>query len=467
MPPESLPSARTRDALQRNLQLHQSGELDAAERGYRALLQTDPALADAWHLLGLIALRRGANNDAVQQIQHAIALNPQDPVYHFNLGNAYRRQCALTKAVESYRTALQLDPNDADALNNLGSTLHETGEIEQAAACYARAHELTPADAQILGNLGAALFELDRLDDAAECFTRAIDIDPEYAEAHNNLGAILQTRGALEPARSAYERAVRAAPEFASAHKNRASVLHLLGHTPDAIAGYREALRLQPDYADAQYELDALLGAAHAAPPPHYVAGLFDQYAHEYDSHMTRVLGYGVPQKLREALAAHRPQRALDILDLGCGTGLSGAVFKDIAHTLTGIDLSPKMIAKARERGIYDELVVGDLLAEIARLSTSFDLVIAADVFVYLGDLRPVFAGVRRVLRPGALFAFSVECSDGDGYTVRDAGRYAHGTPYLRAVAKNHEFIAMQTHDTVLRKDYEREVPGTLWILRR
>lgn len=457
----------TSDALQGYLRLHQSGDLDAAETGYRNLLQSDPTQADAWHLLGLIALQRGACADAIQHITRAITLNPHDAVYHFNLGNACKRSGALTDAAESFRAALQLSPDDADTLNNLGSVLHENGDAAQAATIFARAHDVNPADVQILGNLGAVLFELDRLDDAAKCFQRAVTLDPDFAEAHNNLGAVLQTRGEFAQARVAYECALQAVPDFAPAHKNLASVLHLLGRTSDAIASYREALRLAPDYAEAQYELDALLGEAHAAPPTHYVAGLFDQYAHEYDAHMTGVLDYGVPQKIRNALVAHLPQTALDILDLGCGTGLSGAVFKDIAHTLTGIDLSPKMIDKARERAIYDNLIVGDMVAAVTLLNTTFDLVIAADVFVYLGDLLPVFIAVRRAVRPGGLFAFSVERTDRNEYVVRDAGRYAHNGDYVRGLARHCGFSVCAASDTVLRKDFGCDVLGTLFILSR
>lgn len=444
--------------------MHQQGQLEAAELAYRAILENDARCAEAWHLFGLIALARGEFTVALDAIVRAVELDSTIAIYHYNLAHAQRQSGALEDAIASYRRARELSPEDADIRNNLGTALLEAGDITGATTELQYAHAIAPNDAQIACTLGSVLFEQDRLDAAEECFHRALQADPELAEAENNLGAIAQTRGDNFTAFACYQRAIGLAPEFASAHKNLASVMHLMQRTDDAIAHYREALRLQPDYAEAEYELAALLGDTRAAPPASYVAGVFDQYAHEYDAHMTGVLGYGVPDKLRELLAPLLPQHSLDILDLGCGTGLSGEVFNATANTLTGIDLSPKMLAKARERGIYTTLIEGDVVAQTNQLSGDFDLIVAADVFVYLGDLAPVFAAVQRVLRPDGLFAFTVEHGDGDGFTVRDAGRYVHGTDYVRRIAQHAGLRERAMTETILRKDFGREINGALWV---
>ncbi len=520
-------------SLQAALHLQQSGNLDAAEKMYRALLHADPACADAWHLLGLIALQRGEDAQALAHLTAALRINPLHAVYHFNLGHIYQRHGAFAEAVASYRAALALRPNDGDTLNNLGGVLLELGEAEEAGACFARAVQCNPQDAQLHCNYGHALLATehsdaallafraalaldetylpahhalavllqqradyaqalphyqralqlapdhaalhvdvgtwhqaqDRLADAATCYQNAIALDADASDAWNNLGAVRQAQGDLHQAVFSYTQALRSAPEFAPAHKNLGSVYHLLGQHELAIEHYRSALRLQPDYAAAEYELAALTGAARAAPPPAYVAGLFDQYAHEYDAHMTGVLGYNVPQQLRELVAPHLAQRPLAILDLGCGTGLSGVLFRDLAHTLVGIDLSPKMIEHAHQRDIYDQLIVGEVVGVTSKLEENFHLILAADVFVYLGDLAPVFAAVREKLFSGGLFAFSVELGDADGYVLRGAGRYAHAPAYLRALAAQHGFVTRAEQPTVLRKDYGHDIAGVLWLL--
>lgn len=454
------------DALAQAVRLHQRGDLAGAELCYRAILEITPNHADALHLLGLVKFANAEYDAADSAIQKAIALAPRHAVYHFNLGNTQKRLGRLEDAIASYRRAVELSPADADALNNLAQTLLEVGDHRGALDYLTRARDACPGDAQIACNLGGLLFELDRIEEAARCFESAVAIDPTLAEAHNNLGAVHQSLGDNARAAQSYEHALRHAPSFAHAHKNLASVLHLLGRREDAIAHYREALRLEPEYDDAAYELAALEGVTRAAPPSSYVAGVFDQYAHEYDEHMTGVLGYSVPTQLRALLIPYLPGHRVDILDLGCGTGLSGAVFKDVARSMLGIDLSPKMIAKARARETYSALITGDVVAATNELASLFDLVIAADVFVYLGNLDPIFRAVRRVIRADGCFAFSIERGEREDYELRDAGRYAHAPGYVDALATRHGFnIAAQT-ETVLRKDFGKDIQGTLYVLR-
>ncbi len=450
--------------MQDAVRLHRAGDLAGAATAYQTILERDPSNADALHLLGLVELGQGSLPAALALIQSAIDRNPDNPVFHFNFANTQRRAGNLKKAIESYRRAIELDPNDADTLNNLAQTLLSANDLNGALEYMEKAHVASPSDAQIACNLGELLFRLDRLDEAAHYFRAAAEVDPKLAEAHNNLGAVAQSLGDNARAADHYRSALALAPDFAHAHKNLAGVLHLLGKRDEAILHYRKALQIDPELEDAAYELAALEGNTRAAPPQHYVAGVFDQYAHDYDAHMTGVLGYAVPTKLRSLAAPYLPSRPLNVLDLGCGTGLSGALFHDIAGMLTGIDLAPKMIEKARKRGIYDHLRVGDIVEETKNLNSHFDLVVAADVFVYLGDLDPVFGTVREVLKEDGLFAFSVEHADSGSFVLRDAGRYAHSPGYVVSLALRHGLRQVASQTTDLRKDFEKEILGDLYL---
>jgi predicted TPR repeat methyltransferase len=128
-----------------------------------------------------------------------------------------------------------------------------------------------------------------------------------------------------------------------------------------------------------------------------------------------------------------QPLRFQSLLDLGCGTGLAGAVFRPFAALLVGVDLSAAMIARAEAKGDYDRLVVGNLATfltdEIAN-DTKYDLVFAADVFVYLNDLAPVLANVARVLKPRGIVAFTVETHSGADVALLPTLRFAHAEPY-------------------------------------
>ena len=157
---------------------------------------------------------------------------------------------------------------------------------------------------------------------------------------------------------------------------------------------------------------------------------------------------------------------ALDIVDLGCGTGLMGAQIQPIARTLTGIDVSANMLEKARQRQIYDQLLCGDAAKLLQAQDRQFDLALAADVFIYLGDLSPVFGAVRAALRGGGLFGFTVEAIDQGDFVLRSTLRYAHSIDYLRGLADAHRFAVELIEPQVIRRDAGADVGGYLAVMR-
>lgn len=245
------------------------------------------------------------------------------------------------------------------------------------------------------------------------------------------------------------------------------------GHLPTAIGEFQRALRLDPNNADARYgsgrawleagepekaieAFDAIAdedvraratakiaeaNAMRTAPRSNarYVRHLFDQFSSDYDARMIGQLGYRAPAILRELFDLTIGARGLSVLDLGCGTGLSGAAFRDVVVRLDGIDLSPAMIAKARARGVYDDLRVADLETALDG-PRSYDLLLAADTLVYLGDLGAVFAGAAHSLACGGHFLFTVEKKDGEGFELGPKRRWRHSEAYLRAQAAHAGF---------------------------
>jgi predicted TPR repeat methyltransferase len=157
----------------------------------------------------------------------------------------------------------------------------------------------------------------------------------------------------------------------------------------------------------------------------------------------------------------------LDILDLGCGTGLAGEHLVSLKGKMTGVDLSPKMLEKAKQRGIYDELIQGELIQFLDAQKATFDVVVCADVFIYIGDLTPVFRGVRRALREDGLFCFSLEASADSDVVVRESFRFAHSAAYIERLARENQFAVEEMTPTVIRQDKEATIEGYLVALRR
>ncbi|HEY2528681.1 MAG TPA: methyltransferase [Xanthobacteraceae bacterium] len=254
----------------------------------------------------------------------------------------------------------------------------------------------------------------------------------------------LAGRGDFAAAADILVQALTLAPNFATAWFALGAIRDRLGDWDGAVAAFskvREADR--QDYHGARLQL-ARLGAGEATPAmtDTYVRRLFDQYATRYDATLTEHLCYRGPALLREAVASvmratGRPLHFDAMLDLGCGTGLAGAAFRSAVDRLVGVDLSPAMIAQARAKELYNHLVTADLanfLAEAVADAARYDLVLAADVFVYVNDLAPMVAAIASVLPADGLFAFTAETHSGGGVKLLPTLRYAHSEAYLRAV---------------------------------
>jgi predicted TPR repeat methyltransferase len=283
--------------------------------------------------------------------------------------------------------------------------------------------------------------------------------------------------GAADLAEQALEIAPRYAPAWLVLGRAREG-LAVGGDDPAlraaATRAYACALDIDPDDTLGVRAHLVRLGEGGGLPAlsPAYVRALFDGYAPRFERHLVDGLGYVGPQLVHDALPPD-PERFDVALDLGCGTGLMGAAIRDRVGHLTGVDLSPGMLAVARtkmQRGLplYDRLAEGDLAAFLAaEPSDSADLCLAADVLIYVADLAPVLKQVARVLRPGGLAAFTVQSHDGDGGLLGADGRYAHADAHVTAAASGAGLEVLRLHEADVRREGGRPVPGRVVVLHR
>lgn len=250
------------EAFDQAVQCHLSGKLAEAEAIYWKIVEADPQHADALHLLGVIASQQGKHDRAVQFMEKALQLQPSNPAFHSNLGEAYRLQGRLAEAVDQCRQALFLQPDYVEALNNLGLALHALGGddvLAEAANCFRRALQLKPDCAEVCNNLGMALQAQGLLTEAEKYLRQALRTKPAYAEAHNNLGNVLQIQNRLREAEIRYRVALSLRPEYAVAANNLGEVLQAQGRLEEAVEQFHRALSLQPHYADACNNLGSAL----------------------------------------------------------------------------------------------------------------------------------------------------------------------------------------------------------------
>jgi predicted TPR repeat methyltransferase len=282
--------------------------------------------------------------------------------------------------------------------------------------------------------------------------------------------ALTTAKERLDKAVQEARRAATAEPRSVVARLALAHALRFAGDRAAAIAEYRACLDLDPHALSARYYLSALGDAPLPAQAPReLVVGLFDVYAQRFEADLVQDLMYRGPELLVDAVRSvlGAGARRLDILDAGCGTGLCGAAFLPLARRLDGVDLSPGMIAEARKKAIYDELVVGEATAALASASRRYDLVVAGDVLVYIGDLAPLFAAVHDVLRSSGVFAFTVERGAGAGYEMAPTGHYRHAAPYVAAEAARAGFVERAKRDCVTRLHRGDPVEAAVYVLGR
>jgi predicted TPR repeat methyltransferase len=281
----------------------------------------------------------------------------------------------------------------------------------------------------------------------------------------------LRLKGDLAAAADLLSQATELAPGFISAWFMLGEIREQLGERDAAIAAFRKALTADPeDRHGASLHL-MLLGAEKLSTMPEaYVRALFDQYAPKFEKALVDDLGYRGPALLFKAvlaarLAARKPAFFKRAIDLGCGTGLAAAAFASEVDHFIGIDLSPRMVERARATGLYGELELADMVQGLRdKPDASADLVIAADAMVYLSDLAPVLREVKRVLVAGGLLAFTVETHGGDGIVLGEGLRYAHSAGYVRGSIGDAGLALSRCEDLSARNEDNAPVPGLVVV---
>lgn len=265
------------------------------------------------------------------------------------------------------------------------------------------------------------------------------------------------------------EQALRANPESIPLLRSVAKLQLRLDRRADALLSYRRLLALQPDDAEVRHMVGVLSGAAPEKVDAAYIADLFDSFADSFDEKLTNWLDYQAPQQVARAARAALgdDQKARRAIDLGCGTGLLGREIRGLTERLEGIDLSSRMVEKARRRGCYDDLIVGEIVEALQDRRERYDLSLAADVLSYFGDLKPVFAAICASLHEGGVFVATVEKGNGARYHAAKTGRYQHGEAYLRKRAAEAGFALLSLEEVTLRKEENQPVQGYVFALRR
>ncbi|MFH1216590.1 MAG: tetratricopeptide repeat protein [Pseudomonadota bacterium] len=409
--------------------------------------------------------QHGRTEEALDCCLSLLTKESSDFRVHFLAGILFQQFENTPPAISHFSKAVELCPDLAPAHYNLGVLHFSEGKMEPAAESYRRAAELAPDDPDVFFNLALTLKNMGRYPESKNNYGKVLAINPGDTDAHYNLGVLLREMDEPEEAIGSFEKAISLSPSHLAARKHLASLFHLLGHREKALAAYQSILALDPANESALHMTAALAGETPDTPPLSYVQELFDRFSDRYEKTMGEKLESNIEKQLRDMLDSHcGGLRFARGLDMGCGTGLSGLALKDRVRHFTGIDLSAGMLAQAREKKIYQEVAQNDIVSFLEKGDVFYDFFLAADVFVYLGDLRPIFSLVRKKAHPGACFVFSSETC-GQGFLLQESGRYAHAEKYIRELAEQCGFSINCCRPARLRKEKGEWISGNLYLL--
>ena len=290
---------------------------------------------------------------------------------------------------------------------------------------------------------------------------RSLALSPKQVRLWLSLSDVSLRLGNVEKALQAVDRALQEDPASAQAWSERGSLMRELHQTEEAARCFEKALALGGDPELNGYYLASVRdGDAPTTPPRRYVEALFDDYAADFQSHVVETLGYrGFEVLLKPLLGTGKRYR--HVLDLGCGTGLCGQLIAPQADAIDGVDVSSAMLEQARKLGVYRELIHADLGEFLAATALRPDLILAADVFIYVGDLAGIFRSARRILEPGGCLAFTVELAEeGKDIQLLSSLRYAHSEAYVRRLADENRFTGVRISEAPIRHDQTAPIRG-------
>lgn len=448
---------------------YQQDKLTAAQKSYQQAITINPNLIDAHYNYGVLLTKLGAHEQALAELNKVLSLGSQHRVKaHSQIAQIYLQQQKYPEAITHLQKLLRDEPHHEVALFDLALAYLENNELIEAKNTLEKLLLQNHQHPECNHYLATAYLQMGDREKALNYFFRQLEINP-LPSSYYNIGVLLMYQERHKEAITYFNQAADLEPGYLPTHLNLGALYLKLGATQQAIKHYEHASRIQPNDAEIQHILTALLqDKTPEKAPSEYLQHLFDQYATHYDKHLIEYLNYKVPQQLHKIIydEIQPADEKWFILDLGCGTGLCGELFKEFAKKIVGIDLSQQMIHVAESKQIYSEFKVADISDALDDYH-DIDLILAADVFTYIGNLAPIFEKVARDLKPKGLFAFSVEKGGPEDYKLQQSIRYAHSRPYLESLIKSYQFETLRLDNIILRKQKQQDVEGYIVLLQK
>lgn len=380
-------------------------------------------------LASAIAEKSGNPANALQAMRKAVELSPDWAPGMLELALLLARQNTFAEAITLAEKVAQLEPRNLQVLAGVIDIAHRSGNTSMAITHLQRGLTLVPGDATLRRMLA---HDLSQQADHTNAIAQWNNLLAEQPQDIDNLIGHVQACVAA-------------------------------GQAFQAQASAQTLLQIAPDDTVYQYYGAITQGQTPLQQPDALTAPLFDNMASMYDQHMVRGLRYQLPKQIADAIIARHPDKKINVLDLGCGTGLLGVCLGRLDGFLVGVDVSTKMIEQATRHGVYDRFHAVNLHDALgATPDTLYQVIAALDVFIYAGDLTQAIPNAYRILTPGGQLIFSCETAftQGLGMVLQPSGRYAHERQYVEQLCHNAGFESVQIQDSVLRHENGQPIQG-------
>ena len=444
---------------------YQQNKFSDAQKTYAKVIQLAPNFADAHYNYAVVSAQLNNSEAAIAHFQKTIKLDPKHAPAYGQLGHLLLLNGEHEKAIEPLQKRLQLEPNYIDSLYDLGICYLKAKKYDTAIKNLEKTLELNPEHPDCHYNLATAYYQNADFDQAQKNYLRQINQNP-HLESYYNVGVIMMYKDRHRDAIDYLQQCLSINPNYLPAHHNLAAIYLRIGDKNSALIHYQKILDTNPDDLEIKHIMSALKQEeTPEQAPKEYIENLFDQYAGHYDTHLNQYLHYKVPEALLKALDEELDlvENTWQILDLGCGTGLTGELLKPYAQKLIGIDLSKKMLEIARQKACYDELQALDVSDALKRYQQQ-DLIVAADVFTYIGKLDTIIELCQKALKDNGVLAFSVEKTHDAPYKLQTTIRYAHERKYLENLLQKNNLKILKFDNIVLRQQQQKPVEGYLVV---
>ena len=418
------------------------------------------------HLINLY--NKGLFNDLISEAKRFIKEDNKNFIIWNILGAAYKILNDLNHAHEAFEKSIEIEPKFSDPYNNLGIIFFEQGKLIKALELFETAIKLKPNYIDAYSNMGLVLKDMSLFDKALKTLKKGLTFDNKNKQILFNIGIVYQEIKDIENAEIFFNQAIELDPKNVDYIFRLSNFLISLKRYDEALILLKRIIQIGANTTNinkVNFWIKALEGKNAKTAPIKHIQDIFDKYAKNFDVSLVNDLQYNVPELIFDKLLEIKKDKNFgNVVDFGCGTGLVGEKIKDYCSSLIGVDISKKMLFEAK-KNIYNKLLNIDIITFLENEKLNYNLLIFADVFIYVGELKKIFQLIKSKNKIYGSLVFTIELNENKDYFLEKSGRFSHSQKYIENLASMNSFKISHFQQIKLRKESEEFIKGALVII--